>query len=653
MPDKLAQFSHIHRSLPPLTSAAFVHDCLSTTAGLRAVWLSSPRLQHLLSGVRAVLFRDMHVALRAEGVDGQGWAAPPDRPAYPLVWPAASAQLSPSPRSFALVQTMALTMRLPVDDDSAVNRMSRALFHAGEACYPQLHTLHLELFQGREAQNAVVKRAFLDPLLHLPSLHTLRLNTSHDVLDWSAFRLLLSLPLTHLDCSGSWLVGDFKAEWSQVDTEGSGASQPITHTWKVLKLPLIETEAGQAALLDVLLQQYMVGEQSSRRGELQHIEASEVDTRDEIATLSQLSTLRSLEIKTSLRFDPCDLQPLCTTPLLSSSIASPPASSASSSNHSVSQLPLLRHLFVHCDIPDDYDYAQPDIFIAAQQYVDLVTCYSATLVCLVLHDIPYFCSCRPLLQAVFDCTKLKRCGLRALPNSAFAPLFDMLPADASASPWSLPSLPRLHTLTVALPLSAAELAAVLSACPAVEDLSLDVDATNYGQGETAAPLRQLELVGQACTRVRRLEICTCTPTMGASTDRQSSWGSRSSPATQPSFNQLSCLHFGANQRDHRQAQVSGEDVIELVDMLRLAPLQYLELWYLTFHHIHHLSSLSHLRGLRLSLSLSSAASSLPSPMRAQYFSPLTARYDVSSDDLMHARSRTRSSWWWARAPAPT
>ena len=42
-------------------------------------------------------------------------------------------------------------------------------------------------------------------------------------------------------------------------------------------------------------------------------------------------------------------------------------------------------------------------------------------------------------------------------------------------PLDTPALPQLHTLTVELPLTANELAAVLFASPAVEDLDVDED----------------------------------------------------------------------------------------------------------------------------------------------------------------------------------
>ena len=639
---KLNQLSHISRSLPPLTPAAFIYDCISTTNKLRAAWHSSPRLQQLLSAASAVLFLDDEVVQRPESAHQHeiGWCDDDYDQPGPVV--RRSTPLTPSPHSFPLAQQMALLVAAAHKE-----RVMRALFDvAGTTSLTRLHSLQVAVdFDTDDGDVLPVQRAFVEPLLSLPSLHTLRLSGyGSAVIDWTAFRLLLSLPLTSLDLS-SWHV-HVPGGAVQHSDGGAGDDILVTDTWRILKLPIFRaTRLTRVALMNVMLHNYMGGEMdSTRRGALDRLVAPGAKTRDELVSLARLSTLQSLAVWPQQPV--INLEPLYSTSLTHPTTVSPHSSSAASSSSispSHPPLPLLRHLSVINRVHDRVDrLTEAEIMNSVQQHVRLVSCYSGTLVCLELEDILIHDSCRPILQAVCSCSELRRCSLettsRAHGGQGYA--YDAIPAAAESSPLMLPTVPQLHTLTLVLPLSPNELAAALSACPAVEDLRLDVSIRD--QPDVMSAMQQLGLVGRACPRVKRLELnsgcpmaetetamedasTATTPITAASPSTSnttpgpiisadsvtvplssssssinaSSSLSSSSTNSTPPFSQLICLRFNAYSVRFDQAKWSSAALRSLTDMLHAARLQYVMMWHVPLHHLHQLSALSYLRGMHL------------------------------------------------------
>ena len=256
------------------------------------------------------------------------------------------------------------------------------------ASYPLLHSLHVEVDKGSQQAKLMLDAAFIRPLLSLPSLHTLQLSNFHGFdVDWTAFRLLFTLPLAHLNLSGLTLNIPVTAQRFLAGADNSDdARRPIAVTWQVLKLPDIRTPvASRAEIMDALLQHYVDdGVGDTRRGELSHIGVRNVVTRDEVAILARLSTLRALELRPAQ--PTIDLEPLYTTSATTSSSCSIPLSSSTSSSNAVlplPPLPLLRHLSITnyaCD--RDYPLTEREMLNIVQEHINVINCYSATLVCL-------------------------------------------------------------------------------------------------------------------------------------------------------------------------------------------------------------------------------------------------------------------------------
>lgn len=145
-----------------------------------------------------------------------------------------------------------------------------------------------------------------------------------------------------------------------------------------------------------------------------------------------------------------------------------------------------------------------------------------------------------------------------------------------------------------------------------------MDVKVESRRDTIGPLRQLELVGRACSKVRRLFIntayavnaqeaadtvsATLPIVFGASSSSSTSPSSSSSSSCDaaPPFSQLVSLGFGADHAYH-QVVWTAPALRRLAHNLQSAPLQFLELCHAPLHHLHHLSTLQHLRGLQCPL----------------------------------------------------
>ena len=350
LPDKLAQLTRLHRSFPPLQPAHFAFDCLSFTPQLRAAWHSSSRLQQLLSGVRAVQFLDTVVAQRPDCGAEVGWRVPTvqHEEQEEQHWEAVilTTPLSPSPSTFTAVQQLIVQV-LPATGECPKGVMG-PLFAAPAGAYAHLHSLYIEALHHRELM-LPLQAAFVRPLLSLPCLRTLQLEADpRNPLHWTAFRLLLSLPLVHLDLTQ--MEVDIPVTARQFLDGSEVASLPITDTWQVLMLPDIGKEGdSRNELLGGLLQQYMDG-----KGALMRI-WRHGQTRDGTTCLARLRTLQSLEMSSRERV--VNLQPLYTPNAVFSS--APSSASAPSITTAASwsppRLPSLRHLRLrnHAAASDD------------------------------------------------------------------------------------------------------------------------------------------------------------------------------------------------------------------------------------------------------------------------------------------------------------
>lgn len=443
LPDKLAQLTHIHHSLPPLTPATFSFDSISVTRPLLAAWHSSPHLRHLLSTARAVLSQDSIVVHRPEKTDELGWA---DR-MYENSMP-----LTPSPRSFPAVQQMQLCVESP--SDSRPQGVMAAPFDVTGMEYAHLRSLHVELHRDdRENGRLPLQAAFVRPLLSLPSLRTLQLSSEKPAtFDWASFRLLLSLPLTHLDLSSMRVNIICNMETFAQGTVGfSLPLQPITAMWQVLNFPQMRTidESQRVDIVSTVLRDYMEDRGGTGEGALEQIAVEDVCTEEEISCLSRLSTLRSIELTLHKDADVSayDFTSLCrmaSSSVVNSLSLGSPSLSSSVIVPSAPAFPLLRHLSVVSAVPTPEGSTATharDMSNIMLQHVDLVSCYSATLVCLKLDGVLVRDSFRPILQAVFSCSQLRRCALDAISRACNLRGYPYKVIQAAAQQSSLLPLP--------------------------------------------------------------------------------------------------------------------------------------------------------------------------------------------------------------------
>ena len=621
-------------------------------------------------GVMDVLGRVPRVGREAAELNHGRQQSPP---------PSSSASASATARlpSFPLAQQMVLCIESPspTHPDNVISALFDAEQGSTAASYSRLHSLHL-FWLPSDQWPSLLRRPFFAPLLALPSLRVLKLchTTDEDMygdhfLDWAAFRFLIGLPLTHLDLFGITLlhipdVVDVRAE-------------EVTSTWKVLRLPRFYEKGAQCAeVLKRLLAHYTndggggregawgsKDESTDERGMLAYIALHDPTATDELLSVSRLSTLRSLEIRTKQAL--IDLSPLLLTPSTVSSPSSPPSSFVSSSSSLASSsrpappLPQLRHLAVtNGGLVPFVEYAEPDIITAVQQWVNLVSSHSATLICLELDGILVLPSSHPILQAVFSCRQLRRCRLQTDQHALLCQLRRQRGSDADeihqqASLLSLPALPHLHTLNLALPLTAEELTSILSACPALVDVSVNASLS----ARNLRTLPCVQLVGRWCKRVRQLcihsrhplyetgqvaDVSATAPIMSsASPSSTSSTSSTASNATPP-FSQLSHLSFSSKHL------WTSSSLRSLVDLLHAAPLSSLALAVDSFANIRLLSALSQLRRLRVpdpslytdlelsSPSLQRSEGQMPTPLYRYFVAPHRIKERTRAVDSPHA-----------------
>ena len=98
---------------------------------------------------------------------------------------------------------------------------------------------------------------------------------------------------------------------------------------------------------------------------------------------------------------------------------------------------------------------------------------------------------------------------------------------------SLPTLPQLHTLTLVLPLEGDEVAPVLAACPAVEDVCLNVRV--HERCTAVPPLEQLEMVGSACSKVVTRVFITSANALKEAAAADANTASASNTASSPAL----------------------------------------------------------------------------------------------------------------------
>ena len=552
--DKLTQLTHVSpTSFPVLTPPAFECDMLTLTPAVRRAWMSSAALRRLLSCVGALVLR--------ETVE-----PPTSHSGSPLLdsW----LPLSPQPSLLSCVGCRHLELDglgndVPLDCVALI------------AALPRLTSLHIR-FRYQQTPTAR-PQAFWSPLSSLSELRTLVVSQPGLQLDYSTFRFLCSLPLVHFDLAAVEVVAS---------NDGAAGPEPVqptvTDTWQLLRLPCCGQPPMADECLAVMDQHCARVSHSDPSGpassppRLRYLSLHACHWPD---TVRRLVTLSSSLISLELHQPHSSFTPLS---LLDTDTGNP-------------RLPHLQHL----SIGRRFQSARPDLSVEeadsrTRSIARLCHSYRNQLRRIAL-CVPIGSSCWPLLEGVFSCCHLRRCDLSIdfrLQKPTGGIDFQGVRAalQPNDEPPCLPALLELHTLHLELPLTAAELQRVLHASRVLQELRL-------GQIYVLDALQCTCFIGQyGSPRLRALYI---TAMLRLTIESNSALPSAASVDShpQPVFPGLIYLKV-----DGHLPSWSGPALQQLVQLLRHAPLLYLDLVHAPLQQLHHLSSLSHLRSLLTSAS---------------------------------------------------
>ena len=250
-------------------------------------------------------------------------------------------------------------------------------------------------------------------------------------------------------------------------------------------------------------------------------------------------------------------------------------------------LPHLRHLLIGRSgrVEMNDDAANDSCYRAAA----VLQSYREQLRCLTLHT-----AVGPtlgwLLRSVFACSHLRRLETHLClhrwtvdgEEDVEGVVAGLRPLDF---PSSLPPLPHLHTLTLHLPLSAAELHRVLHALPALRHLT-------FGRIYSLDVLQLTRLIAQhASPGLRTLTITSPIALSEESVEGEAPSTLPAASLPSPPFPAL--LSFSCSG-PHNWTPTALQ---RLVELLRHAPLRYLQIVRAPLRLLHHLAPLSHLQSL--------------------------------------------------------
>ena len=402
-------------------------------------------------------------------------------------------------------------------------------------------------------------------------MRTLRVLVVHHLnlqVEYATFRLLCSLRLTHL---ALWIEGLGSLADAHV-RDDEAEMPPVTDTWQWLKLQV--TVHLSPDKLDAVLTRYgadarqLLSPAADQPG-LQFLSLRAGDWPETVARVKALAwSLTSLE----LLDPPASFDPL----LLTEGIERRPL------------LPYLRHLLIgrsgRIELSDEA--ADDSCCLCAS----LLHAYKDQLRCLSLHTVVSL-SLWWLVRSVFPCSQLRRVELHLSvhkrtvegDDDVQAVLTGLRPLD---SPSSLPPLPLLHTLALHLPLNEAELKCILQALSGLQHLAI-------GRIYALDALQLTRLVAQhASPGLRTLSISSPILLSEESVDGET-------PSTPTAVSAPSPIPFPAviSFTCHGPHNWSPAAVQSLVELLRHAPLRYLQCIRLPLRLLHHLAPLSHLVSL--------------------------------------------------------
>ena len=474
---KFTQCSHLCRCFPRLDSAHFTFDAIDLQPHIMSALLASPPLRLLLANISCVMLHDAHRAIaQRQAQSSRVHHEASKQPWFPRAQRVSmTGMIERSP--FALLHSLLV----PQPPSPSALRL------------PLIHTLRLSVIEqiGEPMEHTAVS---LQPLALVPQLRTLVIDELEGGMDYSAFRFICSLPLSHLDLHGVHVTpttvistGVVREGEAEV-TEGL----PVTDTWCVLRLPTFDPAVWLTdAMLDTLLQPYLGRENAAG---LRYISLETPQPGPVFSRLAAVRTLQSLDVRMQPRMGvPTYSGALPVAPLLSPSIS--PSSSNARSSLSPS-LPNLRHLRIRNSLPARSDvrhFVAPEHRVTpALPYAQLLTAYSRQLRVLILSRHYPWDYRANVLEAVAQCSQLRVFEF----NASLGTRVDE--CDPPSSQVQLPALPHLHTLRLRVPIHPLDVLMIVTACSrTLED---------YRQtGPFPLPLGVVRAIGVQCRQLRRLE----------------------------------------------------------------------------------------------------------------------------------------------------
>ena len=488
-------------------------------------------------------------------------------------------------------------------------QLTQSLCNTLFASLPALtHLTKLHFATHDKDKGERVTSVALSALRHCTSLRLLTLD--NHAIDHLTFILLVTLPLNYLDLSGTKLVRSLSSDVTSPASSSrvlEGVPEGVGSRWCTVLLPKAKQD-GDGEVIDAVLNAYFQSLDTPRHG-LTDMERTDSNTRyqpsptilEYLNCNSQLSSavyscLASLTSLTTLDLDGVrvNADTLEVSPFFTPSLA-----------------PRLPHL-LHFISPRNYrevgdDDKEKQLQRVNQFYLSFLAAYAPQLRTVRL-KVPDTCLCIEIVNAVLKCYQLRKLTL-SLYSYVYSEESTVESPEIPITP--LTPLHHLHFLKLhGLPLTDAGLAAVLRACPNVEDVKLAKSDMLTMEG--------LEAAGLLCPLLRRLTVKSCELVLGSSgresvdlpcTRNGYVRADNSTSRIFPSLTILSIVNYvqgggGGNVNEYSPLDYSPSALRLLLSLLCCSPLAYLRLHIdLTPADLLIFQPLSHLRFLRASNTL--------------------------------------------------
>ena len=551
--DKLLQLAHLSHDFGRLTPACFSENGLELSAAAVMVLTQSASLRRLLSRVRDVSVSTEHWRQeRRAGASELAQSVPP------LL------------RLFSQLQT------LSVEVDTPWGRRHETVIALWDVLpsLPQLPLLRSLSIGGQSVgrKRRVISLSELALLSGLPSLRSLTLRNMP--LPAGSLSLLCSLPLEHLDLRDADLgdgPGHLRDARPVMTDEPAPLTAGVSSTLRRLHLPdpcwWREQEIRRVL---AAFGSDRIGRELRRRP----VQLELADIRHGAAVRTELQQLQ-------LRIPSLTAISLVVAPGVSLSLQ--PASAGL-------MLPQLRCVSLELRSHPGWRVRRRRGRLAevAAECVGFLQSCSSQLLRLDVTELPCLPAAAAVLEAAFHCQQLRRLELQRAEGEE--------KKTTSSTAVSFTPLPQLHTLKLRnLDISAAQLSALLCACPAVEHIEL-YDMPTF-------TLELLPVIGRSCRRLKQLDAQRCSDLFSQPVEAQLTAAELADSSVVAVFPQLVALALTIGEicKAPRPPRASPPTLQWLLGLLHSAPvLRFLRLdLRLRLSELLAFSSLTGLRGFIL------------------------------------------------------